>query len=145
MNVQLCIQSLVTLGQFCLGQVRVIVWNCECRQTDRRTDIMLSVSLLVCYYCLAMHIVHNQACIQPTSQINPHSVFMQVNNGLPLHERRPPFTHARIGTHSHLSRVRQFGIRHLAQECKHDDMSRARTHNLWIKSQAPYPLGHRAP
>jgi hypothetical protein len=45
----------------------------------------------------------------------------------------------------HLSRVRQFRIKHLAQECKHDGATRTRTHDPWIKSQAPYPLGHRAP
>jgi hypothetical protein len=41
-------------------------------------------------------------CIKPTSQINPHFVFVHANSGLTLHERRPPFTHARTGTHSHL-------------------------------------------
>jgi hypothetical protein len=54
-------------------------------------------------------------------------------------------THARTGTHLHLSQVRQLGIKHLVQECKHDGTTRARTHDPWIQSQAPYPLGHRAP
>jgi hypothetical protein len=55
--------------------------------------------------------LQGHACTQLTSQIKPHSVFVHVNIGLPLHER--------TGAHLHLSQVRQFRIKHLAQEYHH--------------------------
>jgi hypothetical protein len=43
-----------------------------------------------------------------------------------------PCTHARTGTHSDLCQVRQFGIKHVAQECKHVGTTSVQTNEPWI-------------